>query len=93
MPLFADDAQTKMKELCRSAKNGKKRLDLARIATAFGVGSVLYFVAVIFYFFVKMVPFGFSGGGEYIQSSEDTFFPYSILHMQSSLPGTAAVAI
>ena len=79
MPLFADDAQTKMKELCRSAKNGKKRLDLARIAKAFGVGSVLYFVAVIFYFFVKMVPFGFSGGGEYIQSSEDTFF--SVFHI------------
>lgn len=37
MPLFADEAQTKMKELCRSTKNGKKRLDLARIATAFGV--------------------------------------------------------
>lgn len=50
MPLFADDAQTKMKELSQSTKNGKKRLDLARIATAFGVGSVLYFVAIIFYF-------------------------------------------
>jgi len=28
-----------------------------------------------------MIPFGFSGGGEYIQSSEDTFFfciPYHI---------------
>lgn len=74
MPLFADEAQTKMKELCRSTKNGKKRLDLARIATAFGVGSVLYFAAVLLYFFVKMIPFGFSGGGEYIQSSEDTFF-------------------
>lgn len=79
MPLFADDAQTKMKELSRSTKNGKKRLDLARIATAFGVGSVLYFVAVIFCFFVKMIPFGFSGGGEYIQSSEDTFF--SVFHI------------
>lgn len=79
MPLFADDAQTKMKELSQSAKNGKKRLDLARIATAFGVGSILYFVAVIFYFFVKMIPFGFSGGGEYIQSSEDTFF--SVFHI------------
>ena len=79
MPLFADDAQTKMKELSRSAKNGKKRLDLARIATAFGVGSRLYFVAVIFYFFVKMIPFGFSGSGEYIQSSEDTFF--SVFHI------------
>lgn len=79
MPLFADDAQTKMKELSRSAKNGKKRLDLARIATAFGVGSILYFVAVIFYFFVRMIPFGFSGSGEYIQSSEDTFF--SVFHI------------
>lgn len=74
MPLFADDAQTKMKELCQSTKNGKKQLDLARIITAFGVGSVLYFVAVLFYFLAKMIPFGFSGGGEYIQSNEDTFF-------------------
>lgn len=79
MPLFAEDAQTKMKELSQSTKNGKKRLDLARIATAFGVGSVLYFVAVIFYFFVETIPFGFSGGGEYIQSSEDTFF--SVFHI------------
>ena len=30
--------------------------------------------AVVFYFFAKMIPFGFSGGGEYIQSNEDTFF-------------------
>ncbi len=59
MPLFADDAQTKMKELCQSTKNGKRKLDLARITTAFGVGSVLYFVAVILYFFAKMIPFGF----------------------------------
>lgn len=79
MPLFADDAQTKMKELCQSAKNGKKRIDLARITTAFGVGSILYFVAVIFYFLVKMIPFEFSGGGEYIQSNEETF--YSVFHI------------
>lgn len=79
MPLFADDAQTKMKELCQSTKNGKRKLDLARITTAFGVGSVLYFVAVILYFFAKMIPFGFSGGGEYIQSNEDTFF--SVFHI------------
>ncbi|MCI8894601.1 MAG: hypothetical protein HFI41_08080 [Lachnospiraceae bacterium] len=79
MPLFADDAQTKMKELSQSTINGKRRLDLARITTAFGVGSILYFVAVIFYFFAKMIPFGFSGGGEYIQSNEDTFF--SVFHI------------
>ena len=74
MPLFAEDPQVKMKELCRSTKNGKKRLGLGRAITAFGMGSVFYFVAVTFYFLVKMAPFGFSGGGEYIQSSEDTFF-------------------
>lgn len=79
MPLFADDAQTKMKELSQSTQNGKKRLDQARIITAFGVGSGLYFVAVLFYFLAKMLPFGFSGGGEYIQSSEDTFF--SVFHI------------
>ena len=57
----------------------KKRFDLARITTAFGVGSILYFAAVIFYFLVKMIPFGFSGGGEYIQSNEETF--YSVFHI------------
>ncbi len=78
-PLFADDAQTNMKELNRSAKNGKKQLDMARMITAFEIGSVLYFMAVICYFFVKMIPFGFSGGGEYIQSNADTFF--SVFHI------------
>lgn len=79
MPLFADNEQTKMKELSRSTKKGKRQLDMARIITAFGMGSVLYFIAVIFYFFIKMIPFGFSGGGEYIQSSEYTFF--SVFHI------------
>lgn len=79
MPLFADDAQTKMKELSQSTKKGKKQLDLGRNVTAFVTGSILYLFAVFFYFFVKMIPFGFSGGNEYIQSSEDTFF--SIFHI------------
>jgi len=78
-PLFADDAQTKMKELSRSTKKGKKQLDMARFITAFGIGSALYFIAVICYFFIKMIPFGFSGGSEYIQSNEDTFF--SVFHI------------
>lgn len=78
-PLFADDAQTKMKELSRSTEKGKKQLDMARFITAFGIGSALYFIAVICYFFIKMIPFGFSGGSEYIQSSEDTFF--SVFHI------------
>ncbi len=78
-PLFADDAQTNMKELSRSTKKGKKQLDMARMITAFEIGSALYFMAVICYFFIKMIPFGFWGGSEYIQSSEDTFF--SVFHI------------
>lgn len=79
MPLFADDPQSRMKELNSSTKNGKKQLDRARIITAFGVGMVLYFVSVGCYFFIKMMPFGFSGGGEYIQSNGDIFF--SVYHI------------
>lgn len=79
MPLFADDAKTRMKELSQSTKKGKKQLDFGRSITAFVTGSMLYFSAILFYFFVKTMPFGFSGGNEYIQSSEDTFF--SVFHI------------
>lgn len=74
MPLFAYDAQTRMKELTRSTKKGKRQLDLARVITAFETGSILYVLSIPVYFLIKMIPFGFSGGDEYIQSSEDTFF-------------------
>ncbi len=78
-PLFANETQTGMQELSRSAMKGKKQLDIARIITAYIIGSILYFLAVLLCFFVKMMPFGFSGAGEYIQSSEDTFF--SVFHI------------
>lgn len=74
MPLFTYDAQTRMKELIRSTKKGKRQLDLARVITAFETGSILYVLSIPVYFLVKMIPFGFSGGDEFIQSSEDTFF-------------------
>ena len=41
--------------------------------------SLYHLPGQIFYFAVKMIPFGFSGGGEYIQSNEDTFF--SVFHI------------
>lgn len=74
MPLFADDSQTAMRELNRSSKKGKRALEFARIIAAFVTGSVLYFISMLFYFFVKMLPFGFMGGNKAIQCSEDTFF-------------------
>lgn len=79
MPLFAYDAQTRMKELTRSTKKGKRQLDLARVITAFETGSILYVLSIPVYFLIKMIPFGFSGSDEYIQSSEDTFF--SVFHI------------
>ena len=74
MPLFAEETQTGMQELIRSAMKGKRPLDFARIITAYGMGSILYFLAVFLCFLIKMMPFGFAGANEYIQSSENTFF-------------------
>lgn len=79
MPLFAEETQTGMQELIRSAMKGKRQLDFARIITAYGMGSILYFFAVFLCFLIKMMPFGFAGANEYIQSSENTFF--SVFHI------------
>lgn len=79
MPLFAEETQTGMQELIRSAMKGKRQLDFARIITAYGMGSILYFLAVFLCFLIKMMPFGFAGANEYIQSSENTFF--SVFHI------------
>ena len=79
MPLFATETQTGMQELIRSAMKGKRQLDFARIITAYGMGSILYFLAVFLCFLIKMMPFGFAGANEYIQSSENTFF--SVFHI------------
>lgn len=74
MPLFADDTQNRMKELSRSTKNGKKQLAIARFLSAFMTSSVFYLLAIFCFFLIKMIPFGFSGSGELIQSNADTFF-------------------
>lgn len=79
IPLFAEETQTGMQELIRSAVKGKRQLDFARIITAYGMGSILYFLAVFLCFLIKMMPFGFAGANEYIQSSENTFF--SVFHI------------
>lgn len=79
MPLFAEETQTGMQELIRSAMKGKRQLDFARIITAYVMGSILYFFAVFLCFLIEMMPFGFAGANEYIQSSENTFF--SVFHI------------
>lgn len=74
MPLFADDTQNKMKELSRSTRNGKSQLATSRLISAFMIGSVFYLLAMLCFFVINMIPFGFAGGGELIQGNADTFF-------------------
>lgn len=74
MPLLADDSQTKMRELCRSTRYGKRRLNHARVVTAYLAGMLLYAASVLVYFVIKIFPFGLDGWDESIQSSADTFF-------------------
>lgn len=86
LPLFGSEPQTKMKELYRSTRYGKKKLDRARVITAFTVGVVLYLWGIILYFLIKMAPFGLEGGSQLIQSSATTFFSvYNITYMQQFL--------
>lgn len=74
MPLFGNDPQNKMKELSCSTKNGKAKLVSARLISAFGIGSVFYLLSLICFFVIKMIPFGFHGGDNMIQSNPDMFF-------------------
>ncbi len=82
LPLFGNEPQTKMTELYRSTRYGKKILDRARIITAFTVGIILYLFGIILYFLIKMAPFGLWGGSQLIQSSVATFFSvYNITYL------------
>ena len=86
MPLFADDTQNKMKELSRSTRNGKRQLAMARFISAFIISSMFYLLAMFCFFFIKMLPFGFAGGSEAIQSNAATFFSvFSITYLEQFL--------
>lgn len=86
LPFFGDEPKTKMKELYRSTKYGKKKLDEARIIAAFLSGIILYLLGIILYFVIKIVPFGMEGGNQFIQSNATTFFSvYNITYLQQFL--------
>lgn len=86
LPIFGREPQTKMKELYRSTKYGKKKLDRAKVIVAYPIGIGLYFVGIIMHFTIKMLPFGFGGGNQPIQSHADTFFSlYNITNLQQFL--------
>lgn len=86
LPIFGSEPQTRMKELYRSTKYGKKKLDRAKIIVAYPMGIVLYLTGIIIHFIIKMLPFGFGGGNQPIQSHAITFFSlYNITNFQQFL--------
>lgn len=86
LPLFGRDPAVKMEEMVRSSRYGKRQLDRARIGAAYLTAAVLYVCGMAVYFLVVMLPFGFEGANQPIQSNVRTFFSlYQITYLQQFL--------
>ncbi len=86
MQLFGRDPAVKMEEIVRSSRYGKRRLDRARIGAAYLTATVLYACSMAVYFVIVMLPFGFDGAEQQIQSNVKTFFSlYDITYRQQFL--------
>lgn len=86
LPLFGQDPAVRMEELVRSGRYGKRRLDMARIMAAYLTATVLYFCSMAVHFVIVMLPFGFDGADQPIQSNARTFFSIcSITYRQQFL--------
>ncbi len=86
LPLFGRDPAVQMEELVRSSRYGKRQLDRARITAAYLTATVLYVCSMAVYFVIVMLPFGFDGAGQPIQSNVRTFFSlYNITYLQQFL--------
>ena len=86
LPLFGRDPAVQMEELVRSARYGKRQLDMARIAAAYLMATVLYACSMAIYFVIIMMPFGFDGAGQPIQSNVRTFYSlYNITYLKQFL--------
>lgn len=86
LPLFGRDPSVQMEELVRSSRYGKRPLDMARITAAYFTATVLYICSMAIYFVVVMLPFGFDGASQPIQSNVRTFFSlYNITYQQQFL--------
>ena len=86
LPLFGHDPAVKMEELVRSSRYGKRQLDRARIIAAYLTATVLYACSMVVYFVIVMLPFGFDGANQLIQSNARTFFSlYNISYLQQFL--------
>ena len=86
LPLFGHDPAVRMEELVRSSRYGKRQLDMARITAAYLAATVLYVCSMAIYSIIVMLPFGFDGADQPIQSNVMTFFSlYNITYMQQFL--------
>lgn len=86
LPLFGRDPAVQMEELERSSRYGKRQLDMARITAAYLTATVLYVCSMAIYFVIIMLPFGFDGAGQPIQSNVRMFFSlYNITYFQQFL--------
>lgn len=86
LPLFGRDPAVQMEELVRSSRYGKRQLDTARIIAAYLTATALYVCSVAIYFVIVMLPFGFDGASQPIQSNVRTFFSlYNITYLQQFL--------
>ena len=86
LQLFGRDPAVKMEEMVRSSRYGKRQLDRARIMAAYLTATVLYACSMVVYFVIIMLPFGFDGANQFIQSNARTFFSlYNISYLQQFL--------
>ncbi|MDE6851345.1 MAG: hypothetical protein K2J67_02505 [Lachnospiraceae bacterium] len=86
LPLFGRDSAVKMEEMVRSSRYGKRQLDWARIKAAYLTATVLYVCSMAVCFIIVMLPFGFDGADQPIQSNVRTFFSlYNISYLQQFL--------
>lgn len=86
LPLFGRDPAVQMEELVRSSRYGKRQLDMARITAAYLTATVLYVCSMAIYFVIVILPFGFDGASQPIQSNVRTFFSlYNITYLQQFL--------
>jgi hypothetical protein len=86
LPLFGRDPAVRMEELVRSSRYGKRQLDTARMVAAYMTSTVLYVCSIGIYFAIVMLPFGFDGANQPIQSNVSTFFSlYNITYLQQFL--------
>lgn len=86
LPLFGRDPSVKMEEMVRSCKYGKRELDRARIMAAYPTATVLYVCSMAVWFVIRMLPFGFDGADQPIQSNIRTFFSlYNITYIRQFL--------